>query len=93
MSYDQAVQIGPQDPPTGPIAEAALTRMHPSLDFEVESAVVVLFAALPSAPSAYILARQLGADAPLAAVVITVETLAAMLTLPLVVLLCAGPHS
>ncbi|HMZ10987.1 MAG TPA: AEC family transporter, partial [Plasticicumulans sp.] len=59
----------------------------------LESAVVVLFAALPSAPSAYILARQLGADAPLAAVVITVETLAAMLTLPLVVLLCAGPHS
>jgi len=41
MSHDEAVQIGPQDPPTGPIAEAALTRMHPSLDFEVESAVVV----------------------------------------------------
>lgn len=51
-----------------------------------ETAIVILFAALPSAPSAYILARQLGADAPLAAVVITVETLVAMLTLPLVVL-------
>lgn len=74
-----------------PLLAAALARLCalPAL----ESAVVVLFAALPSAPSAYILARQLGADAPLAAVVITVETLAAMLTLPLVVLLCAGPHS
>jgi signal transduction histidine kinase len=41
MVHDQAVQVGPDDPPTGPIAEAALTRMHPSLDFEIESAVVV----------------------------------------------------
>lgn len=41
MTHDQPVQVGPEDPPTGPIAEAALMRMHPSLDFEVESAVVV----------------------------------------------------
>lgn len=41
MAHDQAVHVGPDDPPTGPIAEAALTRMHPSLDFDVESAVVV----------------------------------------------------
>ena len=41
MTHDQPVQVGPDDPPTGPIAEAALMRMHPSLDFEVESAVVV----------------------------------------------------
>ncbi|MBK9261159.1 MAG: GAF domain-containing protein [Polyangiaceae bacterium] len=41
MAHNQPVQVGPQDPPTGPVAEAALTRMHPSLDFDVESAVVV----------------------------------------------------
>lgn len=43
MLHNQPVHVGPQDPPTGPIAEAALTRMHPSLDFDVESAVVVPF--------------------------------------------------
>ncbi|MEM1141752.1 MAG: AEC family transporter [Pseudomonadota bacterium] len=45
--------------------------------------VLVLFAALPTASSAYILARQLGGDAPLMAAVITVQTLAAMLSMPL----------
>ena len=34
---------------------------------DLETAVLVLFAALPGAPSAYILARQLDGDAPLMA--------------------------
>jgi predicted permease len=46
-------------------------------------AVLVLFAAMPTATSAYILSRQLGGDAPLMAAVITAQTLVAMLTLPL----------
>lgn len=49
-----------------------------------EQAVLVLFAAMPTATSAYILARQLGGDAPLMAAIITAQTLAAMMTMPLV---------
>ncbi|MGM0913792.1 MAG: AEC family transporter [Pseudomonadota bacterium] len=45
--------------------------------------VVLLFAALPTATSAYILARQLGGDAEMMAALITGQTLLAMATLPL----------
>jgi len=45
--------------------------------------VALLFAALPTATSAYILARQLGGDAELMAALITGQTLLAMATLPL----------
>lgn len=55
----------------------------------LERAVLTLFAALPGAPSAYVLARQMGGDAPLAAAIVTVQTAAAMLTLPLLALLLA----
>lgn len=44
--------------------------------------VVILLAALPTASSAYILARQLGGDAPLMAGIISGQTLLAMLTMP-----------
>lgn len=57
----------------------------------LETAVVVLFAALPGAPSSYILARQMGGDAPLAAAVVTVQTLLSMLTLPLLAALSHAP--
>jgi hypothetical protein len=50
----------------------------------LETAVLVTFAALPGAPTAYILARQLGGDAPLIAAIVTVETAAALITLPAV---------
>ena len=46
--------------------------------------VAVLFNALPCAASAYILSRQMGGDHPLMAAIITVQTLLAALTLPLV---------
>lgn len=45
--------------------------------------VVVLLAALPTATSSYILARQLGGDAPLMAAIISGQTLLAMVTIPL----------
>lgn len=45
--------------------------------------ITLLFAALPTATSAYILARQLGGDAEMMAALITGQTLLAMLTLPL----------
>ncbi len=50
----------------------------------METAVLVTFAALPGASTAYILARQMGGDASLIAAIITVETALALVTLPLV---------
>ncbi|MDG4584233.1 MAG: AEC family transporter, partial [Candidatus Competibacter sp.] len=50
----------------------------------LETAVLLTFAALPGASTAYILARQLGGDAPLMAAIVTVETGLALVTLPLV---------
>lgn len=49
-----------------------------------QTSVIVLFAALPTASSSYILARQLGGDASLMAAIITFQTLAAMATIPLI---------
>src|SRR5512137_993024 len=49
----------------------------------VEAQVVVLFAALPTASSAYILAVRMGGLAAPVAALITIQTLAAMITLPL----------
>ncbi|RBW49956.1 AEC family transporter [Marinobacter sp. F3R11] len=45
--------------------------------------VAVLMATLPTATSAYILARQLGGDAPLMAGIISGQTLLAMVSIPL----------
>lgn len=47
-----------------------------------ERAVAVLFAALPTSSSAYILARQLGGDTALMATIITAHTLLSFFTLP-----------
>ena len=43
----------------------------------------IICAAVPGAPSSFILARQLGGDAPLMAGITTVQTVAALLTMPL----------
>lgn len=48
------------------------------------SSLLVLFFALPTAPTAYTLTRQLGGDGALMAQLITLQTLLAALTLPLV---------
>ena len=49
--------------------------------------VAILIAGLPTAPSSYILARQLGGDARLLAGIIAVQTALSMVTLPLVLTL------
>jgi malonate transporter and related proteins len=46
--------------------------------------VIVLFFCLPTAPSAFILARQLGGNAPLMATIITAQALLAMVTMPFI---------
>lgn len=44
--------------------------------------VAVLFQSIPTASSAYVLARRLGGDAPLMAAIIAVQTIAGMVTIP-----------
>lgn len=56
----------------------------------LETRVLVLIAALPTATSAYILARQMGGDHRLVASILTLQTAAAAVTLP-VVLTLLGP--
>ena len=46
-------------------------------------AVVVLCTAAPTASGSYMLARQMGGNAPLMAEILTVQTLAALITIPL----------
>ena len=53
----------------------------------VAAFVAILFNALPTAPTSYILARQMGGDAPLMASMITLQTSFAAVSLPLVVAL------
>lgn len=57
------------------------------------TAVAVLFAALPPAPSAFVLARRLGGDHGLMAGIITVHTILAALTLPVILALLTGMSS
>jgi malonate transporter len=47
--------------------------------------VLLTLGALPTATASYILARQLGGEAPLMATIISAQTLAGMLTMPLVI--------
>lgn len=50
----------------------------------ISSSILIVFAALPTAPSAYILARQLGGNAELMAGMITGQTLLSLVSLPLI---------
>jgi predicted permease len=52
--------------------------------------VLLLFAVLPTASSAYILARQLGGDTVLMANIITVQTLAGFVLIPAWLILTPG---
>ncbi|KHQ52232.1 Auxin Efflux Carrier [Mameliella alba] len=52
----------------------------------VEALVLVVFSAIPTAPTAYVLTRQLGGDGTLMAGLVTAQTLAAIVTIPLVLL-------
>ena len=55
-------------------------------------AVVTISSAVPTASSAYVLARQMGGDAPLLAQIITLQTILAAVTMPIAIALAAmGP--
>jgi predicted permease len=52
-------------------------------------AIVAICAAVPTSPSAYVLARQMGGDAPLLAQIITLQTILAAITMPIAIALVA----
>ncbi|MFD1912960.1 AEC family transporter [Halodurantibacterium flavum] len=85
---------------TRPVALASLAKfgLLPVLTFALclwaglggtAALVVMLFQCLPTASSSYVLARQLGGDAPLMAGIITFQTIAAFATMPLTLILAA----
>lgn len=51
----------------------------------VDLLVVAIASAVPSAPNGYVLARQMGGDAPLLAQMLTIQTMLAAVTLPMVI--------
>ncbi|MCK0197605.1 AEC family transporter [Ancylobacter sp. 6x-1] len=51
----------------------------------VDLTVVAVAASVPSAPNGYVLARQMGGDAPLLAEMLTLQTLSAAITMPMVI--------
>jgi len=51
--------------------------------------IVAACSAVPASPSAYVLARQMGGDAPLLAQIITLQTIFAALTMPIAIALVA----
>lgn len=56
-----------------------------------EALVLVVFSAVPTAPSAYVLTRQLGGDGAFMAGIVTAQTIASALTIPLVLLVLGAP--
>ncbi|WP_439155586.1 AEC family transporter [Yoonia sp.] len=52
----------------------------------VEALVLVVFCAIPTAPTAYVLTRQFGGDGTYMAGLVTAQTMAAVVTIPLVLL-------
>lgn len=65
-------------------ALAALTARVFGLE-ALETLVLVVFSAIPTAPTAYVLTRQLHGDGRLMAGIVTSQTVAAVATIPLVV--------
>ncbi len=52
-------------------------------------AIIAICAAVPTSPSAYVMARQMGGDAPLLAQIITLQTILAAVTMPIAIALVA----
>lgn len=62
------------------VAVAAMVSLEP-----LQRDVLLIFAVLPGASSAYLLARQMGGDAELMAAIVTVQTALALASMPLMV--------
>ncbi|SPJ24409.1 AEC family transporter [Palleronia abyssalis] len=57
----------------------------------VEALVLVVFAAIPTAATSYVLTRQMGGDAPYMAGIVTLQTLLSVATIPLMLALLGLP--
>ena len=57
----------------------------------VEALVLVVFSAVPTAPTSYVLTRQMGGDGTFMAGIVTLQTLGALLTIPVVLHLFGAP--
>jgi malonate transporter and related proteins len=57
----------------------------------VNLVIVAACSAVPTSPSAYVLARQMGGDAPLLAQIITLQTILAAVTMPIAIALVSWP--
>ena len=68
-----------------PLTAVALARFFGVSGLDLE--VTVIAASVPTASGAYALAKQMGGDAPLMAEIITVQTLASLLTIPIMLAL------
>jgi malonate transporter len=55
-------------------------------------AIVAACSAVPACSSAYLPARQMGGDAPLPEQIITLQTILAVITMPVVIALAATGH-
>ena len=93
LSVGAGLELGRLRLSLGPLAMATalklavmpLTMLGATKLFGVtglSATVLILFAALPGSPAAFILARQMGGDGPLMAGIITVTTLISVITLP-----------
>jgi predicted permease len=71
-----------------PILVASLARLFGVSGLDVSIAVVA--ASVPTASGAYVLARQLGGNAPLMAEILTLQTLLALVTMPVMMALLGG---
>jgi hypothetical protein len=56
----------------------------------VNLVIVAACSAVPTSPSAYVLARQMGGDAPLLAQIITLQTILAAVTMPIAIALASS---
>ena len=54
---------------------------------EVETLVLVIFSAIPTAPTAYVLTRQFGGDGTFMAGLVTAQTMASVVTIPVMLLI------
>ncbi|WP_029029596.1 AEC family transporter [Salinarimonas rosea] len=70
-----------------PVVAVTLARLFGV--FGDDLVVVAIASSVPTASGGYILAKQMGGDAPLMAEIITLQTLAAMLTMPVMITLLA----
>jgi predicted permease len=52
--------------------------------------VTIIAASVPSASAAYVLARQMGGNAPLMAEILTIQTLMALISMPVLISLLGG---